>query len=178
MLTAAVADMARFFDWAAALAAGAAADSGRRLLLNVLLLGALITTFLSTDATAIILTPVVYSVVTRLRHRVMPCLFAVSFMANASSMTLPISNPINVLTGDKLHASLAIYEEHLLAASLASIAITVVVFLAVFWRTVDRPFTNALRSNQRQWSRKRRRSSSMSECLAEPDGGWQLPYRR
>ncbi len=140
MLTAAVADMARFFDWAAALAAGAAAGSGRGLLLNVLLLGALITTFLSNDATAIILTPVVYSVVTRLRLRVMPYLFAVSFMANAASMTLPISNPINVLTGDKLHASLAVYEEHLLAASLASIAITVVVFLAVFWRTVDRPF--------------------------------------
>jgi len=140
MLTAAVADMAGFFDWAAALAARAAAGSGRRLLLGVLLLGAVITTFLSNDATAIILTPVVYGLVTRLRLRVMPYLFAVSFMANAASMTLPISNPINVLTGDTLQASLAVYEKHLLAASIASIAITVLVFMAVFWRTVDRPF--------------------------------------
>lgn len=140
MLTAAVADMARFFDWAAALAARAAAGSGRRLLLSVLLLGALITTFLSNDAAAIMLTPVVYTVVTRLRLRVAPYLFAIAFMANAASMTLPISNPINVLTGDKLGASLSVYAEHLFAASLASITITAACFMAIFWRTVDHKF--------------------------------------
>jgi arsenical pump membrane protein len=140
MLTAAVADMAGFFDWAAGLAVAAAGGSGRRLLFNVLLLGALITTFLSNDATAVILTPVVYTIATRLRLRVMPYLFAVSFIANAASMTLPISNPINVLTGDRLRAPLGVYEQHLLAASLASIAITAAVFMAVFWRATGRHF--------------------------------------
>lgn len=140
MVTAAVADMARFFDWAAALAAGTAGQSGRRLLLNVLLLGAVVTTFLSNDATAIILTPVVYSLVTRLRLRVTPFLFAVSFIANAASMTLPISNPINVLTGDQLHIPLVTYEEHLLGASIASIGITMAVFMAIFWRVVGQSF--------------------------------------
>jgi arsenical pump membrane protein len=135
MLTAAVADMAGFFDWAAGLAAAAAGGSGRRLLFNVFVLGAVITTFLSNDATAIILTPVVYTIATRLRLRVMPYLFAVSFMANAASMTLPISNPINVLTGDQLRAPLAEYEGHLLLASLASIAITTAVLMAFFWRS-------------------------------------------
>ena len=94
MLTAAAADMAGFFDWAADLAVVAAGGSGRRLLFNVLVVGALITTFLSNDATAVILTPVVYAIVSRLRLTVMPYLFAVAFMANAASMTLPISNPI------------------------------------------------------------------------------------
>lgn len=140
MVTAAIADTAHFFDWAAALASGAAGGSGRRLLLNVLLLSALITTFLSNDAAAIILTPVVYGIVTRLRLRVTPYLFAVSFMANAASMTLPISNPINVLTGERLQAPLAAYAQHLLVASLASIAITIAVLMAVFWRTVGRGF--------------------------------------
>ncbi|HET9781621.1 MAG TPA: ArsB/NhaD family transporter [Candidatus Dormibacteraeota bacterium] len=140
MLTAAVADMARFFDWAAALAARAAGGSGRRLLLTVLFLGALITTFLSNDAAAIMLTPVVYGVVTRLRLRVVPYLFAIAFMANAASMTLPISNPINVLTGDKLGASLGVYADHLLAASIASITITAACFMAIFWRAVDHRF--------------------------------------
>jgi len=140
MLTAAVADMAGFFDWAAGLAAAAAGGSGRRLLFNVFVLGAVITTFLSNDATAIILTPVVYTIATRLRLRVMPYLFAVSFVANAASMTLPISNPINVLTGDHLHASLAVYEGHLLAASVAAVAISLVIFMAVFWRSTGRRF--------------------------------------
>ena len=146
MLTAAVADMVGFFDWAAAMAVAAARGSGRQLLFNVLMLGALVTIFLSNDATAIILTPVVYSIVTRLRLRVMPYLFAVSFMANAASMTLPISNPINVLTGDRLRASLEVYESHLLAASVCAIAITTLVLMAVFWRTTNRSFTCDWRS--------------------------------
>lgn len=140
MITAAVADMAGFFDWAAGLAVAAARGSGRWLLFNVLVLGALITTFLSNDATAVILTPVVYTIATRLRLRVMPYLFAVSFIANAASMTLPISNPINVLTGDRLRASLSVYEQHLLAASIASIAITTAILMALFWRSTGRRF--------------------------------------
>jgi arsenical pump membrane protein len=146
MLTAAVADMIGFFDWAAAIAVAAARGNGRHLLFNVLMLGAVITVFLSNDATAIILTPVVYSMVTRLRLRVMPYLFAVSFMANAASMTLPISNPINVLTGDRLRASLDLYESHLLAASVCAIAITTLVLMAVFWRSTNRVFAFDWRS--------------------------------
>ena len=140
MVTAAVADMARFFDWAAALATAAGRGSGRRLLFSVFILGAIVTTFLSNDAAVIILTPVVYGIVTRLRLRVMPYLFAVSLIANSASMTLPISNPINVLTGDRMHASLGVYEQHLIVASLASIAITIAALMAIFWRTVGRPF--------------------------------------
>jgi arsenical pump membrane protein len=143
MLTAAVADMAGFFDWAAQLAVRAAGGSGRRLLFNVLVLGSLITTFLSNDATAVILTPVVYAVVTRLRLRVMPYLFAISFIANAASMTLPISNPINVLTGDRLRAPLLVYEAHLLPASLVAIALTTGVFMTIFWRSTGRSFAEA-----------------------------------
>lgn len=140
MVAAAVADMARFFDWAAALATAAGAGSGRRLLLSVLMLSAIVTTFLSNDAAVIILTPVVYGIITRLRLRVMPYLFAVSLMANAASMTLPISNPINVLTGDRTQASLSVYEQHLLLPSLVSIAITAGVLLAIFWRSVGHGF--------------------------------------
>ena len=141
MVTAAIADSARFFDWAAALAAGASRGSGRRLLFYVLLLGTVITTFLSNDATAIILTPVVYTVVTRLRLRVTPYLFAVSFTANAASLTLPISNPTNVLTAATLRLSLGDYELHLLLAALVSVAITAAVLMAIFWRAVGHPFS-------------------------------------
>lgn len=140
MMIAAVADMSGFFDWTATLAAASARGSGRRLLFNVFIVGALITTFLSNDATAVILTPVVYAITTRLRLPVLPYLLAVSFVANAASMTLPISNPINVLTGDRLRAPLGVYEEHLLPASLASVAITTAVFMSVYWRTTGRSF--------------------------------------
>ncbi len=141
MVTAAVADMARFFDASAALATAASRGSGRRLLLSVLVLAAVVTTFLSNDAAVIILTPVVYGIVTRLRLRVMPYLFAVSLTANAASMTLPISNPINVLVGDRTHAPLGTYEQHLFLASIASVGIAVGVLMGLFWRSVGHTFT-------------------------------------
>ncbi len=52
--------------------------------------------FLSNDATALILTPIVYSLVTRLRLPVLPFLFACTFIADSASFLLPVSNPINI----------------------------------------------------------------------------------
>jgi arsenical pump membrane protein len=100
MLISGLADAAGFFDAAGALAAGAARGSGRLLLLGVFVVGTVTTTFLSNDATALILTPVVCSVATRLRLPPLPYLFATTFVADTASMTLPVSNPINILVGD------------------------------------------------------------------------------
>ncbi len=134
MLVSGLADAAGFFDAAGALAAGAARGSGRGLLLTVLAAGALITTFLSNDATALILTPVVYAVVTRLRLPPLPYLFATTFIADTASITLPVSNPINVLVDDRLRLSLGEYAGHLLGASLAAILLNGLCFALVFRR--------------------------------------------
>ncbi len=58
MTIAAIADTAGFFDWTAAIAVKLSGGNGKRLFLNVFILGTIITTFLSNDATALILTPV------------------------------------------------------------------------------------------------------------------------
>ena len=140
MLIAAIADLAGFFDWAGTLAAAASRGSGRLLLLNVFVVGILISTFLSNDATALILTPVVYAIVTRLGLPVLPYLFATTFIADTASMTLPISNPINILMIERLKPSLGTYASHLLLASLLVIVINVAVFAFVFRRTTARRF--------------------------------------
>jgi arsenical pump membrane protein len=141
MVIAAIADAAGFFDWAGILAATLAQGSGRRLLLNVFLLGTVVTTFLSNDATALILTPVVYAVVTRLGLPVLPYLFATTFIADTASMTLPISNPINILMVGRLKPPGGTYESHLLLASLLVIAINAAVFAAVFRRSTGQRFS-------------------------------------
>jgi arsenical pump membrane protein len=140
MLIAGLADAAGFFDAAGALAAGAARGSGRLLLLSVFLAGAAITAFLSNDATALILTPVVYSVATRLRLPPLPYLFATTFVADTASMTLPVSNPINILVSDRAHLGLGAYASHLLVASLIAIAINMGLFQLVFRREAGRRF--------------------------------------
>jgi arsenical pump membrane protein len=140
MLIAAVADLAGFFDWAGALAAAASRGSARRLLLSTFIVGALITTFLSNDATAIILTPVVYAIVTRLGLPVLPYLFATSFVANTASMTLPISNPINILVVERFHPSFADYELTLLPATAVALLVNVLAFFFVFRRPLRQRF--------------------------------------
>jgi len=140
MLIAAIADLAGFFDWAGALAAAASRGSGRLLLLNVFLVGIVISTFLSNDATALILTPVVYTIVTRLGLPVLPYLFATTFVADTASMTLPISNPINVLMIEGVKPPFGAYESHLLLPSLLVIVINVAVFAFVFRRPTARSF--------------------------------------
>lgn len=135
-----LADAAGVFDATGAVAAGLAAGSGRRLLLTTFGAGALTTALLSNDATALILTPVVYAVVTRLRLRPLPYLFAASFVANTASMTLPVSNPINVLVNGQLRLPLGGYLLHFLPATVAAVLVNAGLFLAVFWRQVDQRF--------------------------------------
>ncbi len=67
MFLSALAEAAGLFDWLAVRAANMAGRSPRRLLLNTFILGSLISMILSNDATALILTPIVYTLVTRLR---------------------------------------------------------------------------------------------------------------
>jgi arsenical pump membrane protein len=134
MLIAAVADQSGFFDWAGALAAACAGGSARRLLVSVFIVGSLITTFLSNDATALILTPVVYAIVTKLRLPVLPYLFATTFIADTASMTLPMSNPVNVIVASRAGISLGTYLPHLALASVVAIVINLGVFLLVFRR--------------------------------------------
>ena len=97
MALSAVAEKAGFFDWAASLTARAGGGSVLRLYGFVFLVGTLITATLSLDATAIVLTPIMYGMVVRLRLSPLPFMFACVYTANTASIFLPISNLTNLL---------------------------------------------------------------------------------
>lgn len=130
MLLAELARQRGVFDWVAGLTARAAYGSPTRLFLYVYAAGILITVFLSNDATAVVLTPAVYAVVTRARARPMPYLFACAFVANAASFVLPISNPANlVVFGERLPPLLP-WLRMFLAPSIGAVAATAAVLFA------------------------------------------------
>ncbi|MFZ2998447.1 arsenic transporter [Sphingobium sp.] len=85
------------FDWTAAWAVRHAHGSPTRLFALVFAVGVVVTTFLSNDATAVVLTPAVYAAARRGRVDPLPLLFACAFVANAASFVLPISNPANLV---------------------------------------------------------------------------------
>jgi arsenical pump membrane protein len=89
------------FDWVAAFAVNQANRSPKRLFLLIYCVGVVVTTFLSNDAAAVVLTPAVYAAARKANVEPLPYLFICAFIANAASFVLPISNPANlVLYGD------------------------------------------------------------------------------
>ena len=118
------------FDWIAATAAIHARGSSPRLFLLIYAAGIVTTTFLSNDATAVVLTPAVYAAARKARAEPMPLLFACALIANAASFMLPISNPANIVLYGGTMPPLG---EWLGSFALPSVASIVVTFLALRW---------------------------------------------
>ena len=136
----ALAQRAGLFDWLAVEAARFAKRSAARLFLNVFLLGTLITMIFSNDATALILTPVAYVFVTKLRLPVLPYLFACTFIADTASFLLPISNPINIIIMSRFPLDLLTFLRLLLLPSLVVIAINLGVFYLLYRKQLGGSF--------------------------------------
>jgi arsenical pump membrane protein len=98
MLLSEIAREEGLFDWMAAVATKRAKGSPQRLFLLIYLVGTVVTTFLSNDAAAVVLTPAVAAAVKTAKAKdPLPYLFICAFIANAASFVLPISNPANLV---------------------------------------------------------------------------------
>ena len=131
MLLSEIARQEGLFDWLAAIAAKRAQGSASRLFLLVYVVGAIVTTFLSNDATAVVLTPAVAAAVkTAKAEAPLPYLLICAFIANAASFVLPISNPANLVIYAAQMPPLLQWLSHYLLPSVLSIAAT---FLTLRW---------------------------------------------
>lgn len=131
MTVSSVAELAGVFTWAARFAAHVS-GTGRRLLINVFLLGALVTAFLSLDVTVIILTPVVYATVVARDIDPLPYLYACTFVANTGSLVFPMSNLTNLLLVDRLGLPFWRFAFVMALPNAAAVGMNIVVFLWLF----------------------------------------------
>ncbi|WP_294189158.1 arsenic transporter [uncultured Sphingomonas sp.] len=123
------------FDWIAATAVNASNGSRARLFLLVYATGVIVTTFMSNDATAVVLTPAVFAAAKKAKADPLPLLFACALIANAASFVLPISNPANlVLYGGHMPP----LGQWLRSFALPSVASIVVTFLVLRWTQARR----------------------------------------
>jgi arsenical pump membrane protein len=90
--------------------------------------GVIVTTFLSNDATAVVLTPAVFAAARAAGAEPLPYLLICAFIANAASFVLPISNPANLVVFGAQMPPLALWLAHFALPSAASVAMT---FLAL-----------------------------------------------
>ncbi len=136
MLLAETAREEKLFDWLAAHATRLSDGSPQRLFLLIYLVGTVVTTFLSNDATAVVLTPAVASAVRAAKVKnPLPYLFICAFIANAASFVLPISNPANlVIYGAHMPPLLTWLPRYLLPSA---VAIGATYFLLLYTQKQD-----------------------------------------
>jgi arsenical pump membrane protein len=120
------------FDWVASIAVRGAKGSCSRLFLLVYGVGALVTVFMSNDATAVVLTPAILSAVRKAKVTPLPYLFVCALIANAASFVLPISNPANLLVFHTGVPPLGTWLANFGFPSLLSIAVTLAVMRFLF----------------------------------------------
>jgi arsenical pump membrane protein len=131
MLMAETAREEKLFDWLAAHATRMAKGSSTRLFFLVYLVGVIVTTFLSNDATAVVLTPAVAAAVKAAKvNKPLPYLYICAFIANAASFVLPISNPANLVIYGNHMPTLLVWMSHYLIPSLVSIVVTYLILFA------------------------------------------------
>ena len=130
----AVAEEAGVFESLANAAARWGKGKAQRLYVAVFAVGVVISVFLTNDATALILTPVIYALVTRLRLPVLPFMFACTFIADTASFVLPVSNPINIIVLNTFGSSLGTFLHYLLLPSILAISLNVILFALLFRR--------------------------------------------
>ncbi|MBV9156030.1 MAG: arsenic transporter [Acidobacteriaceae bacterium] len=118
------------FDWAAQHAVKASKGSRSRLFVLIYCVGALVTIFLSNDATAVVLTPAVLAAIRTAEAEPLPYLLICAFIANAASFVLPISNPANLVVYSH---NLPPLGRWLSMFTLPSVAAVLVTFAALRW---------------------------------------------
>ncbi|MDB5396424.1 MAG: arsenical pump rane protein [Rhodospirillales bacterium] len=158
MLLAELARREGLFDTLAAQAVHHSEGSATRLFGLIYAVGILVTTFLSNDATAVVLTPAVYVAAKAAKAEPLPYLLICAFIANAASFVLPISNPANLVLFGSHMPPLAVWLARFTLPSVLSIAATFV----VLWLTQR----SALRQNVARYT----------AVLPMTRGGWLTLY--
>ena len=119
-----LADAAGVFDAAAREAAHLARGRTAALFALVVVLATATTVLLSLDTTAVLLTPVVLAMCAQLRLDPLPFAMATVWLANTTSLLLPVSNLTNLLAQHRLGLGALEMAGRMWAPTLAALAVT------------------------------------------------------
>ncbi|WP_271103094.1 arsenic transporter [Pseudomonas tohonis] len=143
-------DEAGFFEWAALHMARWAGGSGHRLFAFCVLLGAAVSALFANDGAALILTPIVISMLLALRFSAATTLafvMAAGFIADTASLPLVVSNLVNIVSADYFGLGFAEYASVMVPVNLVSVAATLLVLYLFYRRDIPGRFaTEALRA--------------------------------
>jgi arsenical pump membrane protein len=136
-------DEAGFFEWAALHVARWANGSGYRLFVFCILLGAAVSALFANDGAALILTPIVMSMLVALRFSpaaTLAFVMAAGFIADTASLPLVVSNLVNIVSADYFGLGFSEYASVMVPVNLVSVAATLLVLFLYFRRDLPRTY--------------------------------------
>lgn len=132
-------DEAGFFHWAALHVARLGGGRGRLLFPLVIVLGAVISALFANDGAALILTPIVLSMLLALGltpQAALAFVMACGFVADTTSLPLVISNLVNIVSAGYFQIPFDRYAAVMVPVDLVALAATLVVLLLHFRRDI------------------------------------------
>lgn len=136
-------DEAGFFQWAALHVARWAKGDGRRLFVFTVLLGAGVSALFANDGAALILTPIVISILLALRFSAASTLafvMAAGFIADTASLPLVVSNLVNIVSADYFGLGFSAYASVMVPVNCVAVAATLLVLYGFFRRDIPRHY--------------------------------------
>ena len=132
-------DEAGFFEWAALHVARWGQGNGRRLFALMVLLGAAVSALFANDGAALILTPIVISMLLALGFSAAATLafvMAAGFIADTASLPLVVSNLVNIVSADFFKIGFNRYASVMLWVNLVAVAASLGMLMLYFWRSI------------------------------------------
>lgn len=136
-------DEAGFFAWAALHIARLGGGSGRLLFPMVILLGAIIAAFFANDGAALLLTPIVISILLRLdfpSSAALAFIIGTGFIADTASLPLIISNLVNIISANYFEVGFARYAVVMVPVNIVAVIATLIVLWLAFWRQIPKQY--------------------------------------
>lgn len=137
-------DEAGFFQWAALHVARWAKGDGRRLFIFTVLLGAGVSALFANDGAALILTPIVISILLALRFSpasTLAFVMAAGFIADTASLPLVVSNLVNIVSADYFGLGFSEYASIMVPVNFVAVGATLVVLYGFFRRDIPRHYS-------------------------------------